>query len=217
MARSDRWSAMADVVKAIGAVDEPYTNIVLSIVYLALAARSIQAAIRYDQSLAVVYFLIHVTVAVLFLVRRRTIERSPFYPGYVAAILATFYVYLYDFTVAAGSDLWRLGSAITMTGAVICLLSVVSLGRHFGILPSYRGVETRLMYRIVRHPIYASYLVMDAGIVLAYPSARNLALFAAAIVLLVVRIHYEELLLTHDEAYTRYAERVRYRLVPHLY
>ena len=73
------------------------------------------------------------------------------------------------------------------------------------------------MYGIVRHPIYASYVIMDAGIVLGYTSWRNVALFALGLALIAVRVHYEELVLRQDEAYVAYTRRVRYRILPFVY
>jgi protein-S-isoprenylcysteine O-methyltransferase Ste14 len=203
-------------MRVLDAVKESHTNVILALVFVVLAIQSIQNAVHTRQPLAVLYFLIHLAVAVAFLVRHPTVERSPFYPGYVAAIVATFYVYLYDFAVPL-SALWRPAGALTMFGAVTTLLSVVSLGRCYGIFPTYRGVQTRFMYRIVRHPLYASYIVMDIGIVLAHPSIRNLAVFAVAIVTFLVRIRYEELVLRHDADYAAYAARVPHRLVPFVY
>ena len=203
-------------MKALGMVKERHTNVVLAVVFIALAVYSIHNAVRYHQPLAVVYFLIHLTIAVEVLVRRETIARSPFYPGYLAAIVAVFYIYLYDFSVPL-SPLWRLAEVIGLVGAVAALLALISLGRCYGIFPSYRGVKSRFMYRIVRHPIYASYIVMDIGIVLAHPSARNWVIFVVAIVALLVRVHYEELVLRQDPAYVAYAARVPHRLVPFVY
>lgn len=203
-------------VRALPAVQERHTNVALSAVFVALAIQSIRNALRFQQPLAAVYFLIHLAVAVAFLLRHRTIERSPFLPGYVAAIVATFYVYLYDFAVPP-SALWRPAAALTLAGAVTTLLSVVSLGRCYGVFATHRGVATRGMYRVVRHPIYASYILMDIGIVVEHPSPRNLAVFALAIGAFLVRIHYEEQVLRHAASYAEYEDRVAYRLVPFVY
>jgi len=204
-------------VRRLPVLQERHTNLALAVVYLALAVEQLRNAIRFDLPLAGVYFAVHLVTAVLFLVRHETIRRSPHWPGYLAAVLATFYVYLYDFTTAAGLALERLGAGLMLVGAVGTLLAVLSLGRCFGILPVYRGVTTRGMYRLVRHPIYASYLVMDTGIVLSFTSARNVALFLAAILLFLTRVHYEEMVLREDEAYEAYTRVVRYRLVPPVY
>jgi protein-S-isoprenylcysteine O-methyltransferase Ste14 len=204
------------LVRGPGAIPERLANVALSAVFIALAIQSIRNAVRFHQPLAAVYFLIHLTVAVAFLTRHRTIERSPYLPGYAAATVATFYVYLYDFSVPP-SALARAAAALTLLGAVTTLLAVLSLGRCYGILAVWRGVATRGMYRVVRHPIYASYLLMDTGILLEHPSARNLAVFAVGIAAQLIRIHYEERVLRQSAAYADYAARVRYRLVPLVY
>jgi protein-S-isoprenylcysteine O-methyltransferase Ste14 len=74
-------------------------------------------------------------------------------------------------------------------------------------------------YGIVRHPMYSGVLLMGAGTPLALGSWWGLlpsALGAPAY--LIVRILDEETLLKSDlPGYTEYMQRVRYRLVPHVW
>ena len=80
-----------------------------------------------------------------------------------------------------------------------------------------RVIDTGV-YSIVRHPMYlgASLAFMGGAMVLGSISGLLLALVLFA--LLVVRISIEENLLVRDlEGYKEYLQRVRYRLVPHVW
>ena len=92
--------------------------------------------------------------------------------------------------------------------------SVLTLGRSFGVVAANRGIKTHGPYRIVRHPIYASYLVGMVGYLFESPSPRNILLFSTVIGFQIARIHSEEQCLVGDPEYREYRQRVRYRLVP---
>lgn len=73
-------------------------------------------------------------------------------------------------------------------------------------------------YAVVRHPMYAGSLAMLGGIPVALGSWWGLIAFGAIIPVLVWRIIDEESFLARRLAgYTAYKEKVRYRLIPHLW
>jgi protein-S-isoprenylcysteine O-methyltransferase Ste14 len=107
--------------------------------------------------------------------------------------------------------------AIQLVGLTMAIVALGSLRRSFGLAPANRGIKTSGMYRFVRHPLYASYLVALSGYLLAYPAPRNFVLLAASIVGQLIRMSLEERLLLEDQTYVRYAARTRFRIVPGLY
>lgn len=106
------------------------------------------------------------------------------------------------------------GQAIQVVGVLFQLGASLSLGRSFGLVPANRGIKTGGMYRLVRHPLYFSYLITAAGYIISNPSWRNVAVLAIGVGFQVVRIRYEERLLSRDSEYARYATTVRWHLVP---
>jgi protein-S-isoprenylcysteine O-methyltransferase Ste14 len=73
-------------------------------------------------------------------------------------------------------------------------------------------------YALVRHPMYVGALVMCIGIALGLGSWWALAFLAITIPVLIIRILDEEKVLAKDlPGYTEYEQKVRYRLVPHLW
>lgn len=106
---------------------------------------------------------------------------------------------------------------IQLLGLTMAVVALGCLRRSFGLAPANRGIKTSGMYRYVRHPLYASYLVTFAGYVLAYPAPRNFALLGASIAGQLLRMALEERLLLQDQLYADYAARTRFRIVPGLY
>jgi protein-S-isoprenylcysteine O-methyltransferase Ste14 len=104
--------------------------------------------------------------------------------------------------------------------------ALLALGPSFAIFAARRGLVVRGPYRLVRHPAYASELVMIAAAALAGAGREHAGLpgwLAASLVLgatvgaTVLRIVEEERLLSDDPAHAAYRAAVRWRLVPGLW
>lgn len=108
-------------------------------------------------------------------------------------------------------------AVIMGVGALITIAAKLSLNRRFGIAPANRGVQRAWAYAIVRHPMYAGYIVVQCGFLLLNPTVWNLALYVTAWSIQVGRILREERWLSSDPDYRAYAEAVRFRLIPGLF
>jgi protein-S-isoprenylcysteine O-methyltransferase Ste14 len=98
------------------------------------------------------------------------------------------------------------------------LFAKFSLGRSFGVVPANRGVKSDGLYRFVRHPIYASYLLHQlVFFFLIHPSWFNTLIFVLAYSLQIPRLLMEEELLSKDPEYVAYQQKVRYRLFPGIF
>ena len=195
---------------------EKYWNLLWSGLTVVLALDAIQTAIEYGEIDTFFYFLIHLVIAVLFLTRHRPKTFSDRPAAYLVAVLSTNYFFLYETTSLEATRWGPVGMAVTVAGSVVCLLSVLSLGKCFGVLPIYRGLQFTRMYRFIRHPIYASYVVMDGGLLLANFSIWNVFVLSTGIYLFLVRIQYEEQLLSQNRDYRDYQKRTPFKLIPGL-
>jgi protein-S-isoprenylcysteine O-methyltransferase Ste14 len=99
-------------------------------------------------------------------------------------------------------------------GLLLIIAGKLTLGRSFGLMPANRGIVCRGVYRTIRHPIYAGYLVTHAAFLVAHPTTWNLALLVVSDIALLVRAVYEERTLARDEEYAAYMTDVRWRVLP---
>lgn len=108
-------------------------------------------------------------------------------------------------------------AVLMVVGTAISIGAKFSLNRRFGIAPANRGVQANWAYAIIRHPMYAGYVLTQIGFLLHNPTLHNVAIYAVAWGLQLARIHREEQHLLQDDAYRDYAAKVRFRLVPGVY
>jgi protein-S-isoprenylcysteine O-methyltransferase Ste14 len=107
--------------------------------------------------------------------------------------------------------------AIELIGVIVSQGARFSLGRKFALLPANRGIVRRGPFALIRHPIYAGWVILTAGYVMAYPNLRNALALMVTIPFMIWRISLEEDLLKLDPAYRAYCATTRWRLVPFLY
>jgi len=105
-------------------------------------------------------------------------------------------------------------AVLSAIGFAIVVYGKMSLGRSFGLIPANRGVVTAGPYAIVRHPIYAGYLITHVAFIAAHPTFLNIALIVVSDGALVRRALLEERVLAGDGAYRAYCSRVAWHLVP---
>lgn len=153
-------------------------------------------------------------VAVLTIVRRPTgiVDRS-----LGAAVVTTMSLIgpaLLRTSTGAGVFPDPLTALISCAGLLVVIAGKIVLGRSFGIAPANRGVVISGPYTLVRHPIYAGYLLSHVAFACAYPTAWNLSILAATDVALVLRALCEERVLRNDRTYQLYCNRVAWHLVP---
>lgn len=106
---------------------------------------------------------------------------------------------------------------VQLLGTCISLGGLFSLNKSFGMVPANRGVKTKGMYSIVRHPIYAGYFLTFGAFLVQNFTVANAVIYLAFIVLQMMRVVAEERVLFGDPAYCQYAQDTRWRVVPFLF
>ncbi|RMF15221.1 MAG: isoprenylcysteine carboxylmethyltransferase family protein [Alphaproteobacteria bacterium] len=154
-------------------------------------------------------------VVVLLLIRRRAQRISLDARDWAVAFAGTLAPLM---VTRAGAPLAPgAGLALMLVGLVGHLGAKLSLRRSFGIVPADRGVRTGGFYRLVRHPMYAGYMLAHLGFLLVAPSLWNMAVYAFGWTMLIVRIRAEEAVLAGNPGYRAYMQRVRWRVMPGLF
>ena len=106
-------------------------------------------------------------------------------------------------------------------GVVLGLWAVqtMHLG-HFNIVPDPQPDSTLVQagpYHWIRHPMYTSLLLFFVPLVITAPSPLRWAILGALILDLLIKLHYEETLLTEQFAdYPDYQQRT-HKMVPYLF
>jgi protein-S-isoprenylcysteine O-methyltransferase Ste14/uncharacterized membrane protein (UPF0127 family) len=155
-------------------------------------------------------------LVLLFLTRRRSIATSTRLLDWVIGSAGTLLPMLLRPAAAVGALNW-LGAPMQIVGLVLAITGLAFLGRSVAVVAGNRGVKTAGLYRVVRHPMYAAYIVTYTGYLASYPTLRNGMLVIATIVLLNARAIAEERFLLHDSGYRQYLRHVRWRFVPYVY
>lgn len=200
---------------------ERLTRIAVNVTGAALAALFAQASLKFylrTHSLVGGLFVIEQTwFAVAFLIRRPSRSVNHRIENWLLAGGGTFGGLLLRPNALHPPWGVQAGFGLQLAGLVIVIVSLLALGRSFGFVAADRGLKTRGPYAIVRHPVYASYLLIQAGYVLQSVSVRNIAIFAFVSACNVGRALAEERLLANSAAYRAYQQHVRWRLIPFLW
>jgi protein-S-isoprenylcysteine O-methyltransferase Ste14 len=164
-----------------------------------------------------IYVLQHLMVLIIALTRRAPAVVDGSFG--VAAAVAVSYAYPYAQVICLqwtrGWPLWPEGGMVLITfGALLSIVSLWTLGRQFGIRPALRGLTVDGPYRIVRHPMYLSYVLGDIGYNLQECNVGTVALVITGWIAMVYRIEREERVMAHHPEWAAYTSAVRFRLLP---
>jgi protein-S-isoprenylcysteine O-methyltransferase Ste14 len=153
-------------------------------------------------------------VAVSFLVRGRAIQPKVGWLPRVVAYANSFIVMVFLLIAAEWHREWvkptpipelrTVGSVLWICGAVLSLWPLWYLRRSFSLEPAARTLVISGPYRFARHPVYAVYLAINAGILLRHLTLPFAAVLAAWLGLLLLRMRYEEAVLAG--VFPEYAE-----------
>ena len=165
-----------------------------------------------------IYVLQHVIVLAIAMTRPlpQLQDHSPGANTAVAVSITYPYAQVIYLQSAPGLPAWPAGGlALIVVAACLSLASLCTIRRSFGIRPALRGtLATSGPYRLMRHPMYLSYMLGDVGYNLQEWNPGTVLLTAAGWASLIYRIHAEERVLSRSPQWSRYESTVRGRLVP---
>jgi protein-S-isoprenylcysteine O-methyltransferase Ste14 len=190
------------------------SRLLIGTLFVLLSVRLWQDFVKTGHITGLLFLVSEALVVVLTIVRRRAqlVDRS-LRTAVVTTISLVGPVLLRP---AGGMSLVpdAVSATVAAVGALIVISGKVTIGRSFGIAPANRGIVARGPYNVVRHPIYAGYLLTHAASLAAYPSMWNVLVMVTADCALVLRALAEERVLSADREYEVYCNRVAWHLVP---
>jgi protein-S-isoprenylcysteine O-methyltransferase Ste14 len=191
------------------------TNLLLTLLYLFFLSAHLKA-FRQEPRLSILLLSLFETIIIVLVITRHSALRTSLsWQAWLATAGGTFLPLLFRPT-EVGTDL-LVAQALQVTGFALQITSALSLGQSFGLLPAQRKIKINGMYRLVRHPLYLSYLIGQAGYLLNNPTSWNLGVLVVATAFQATRIVQEESFLFADSEYNAYTRLVRWRLVPGLW
>jgi protein-S-isoprenylcysteine O-methyltransferase Ste14 len=101
-----------------------------------------------------------------------------------------------------------------LVGNLLQVSAKLALFRSFGVAPANRGVKVSGPYRLVRHPMYAGYLLVHIGYMVLMTSWVNALIYTIGWWAQIKRLIAEERLLSEDVAYQAFKTTTRWRLIP---
>ena len=167
-----------------------------------------------------IYVSQHILVLGIALTRRPPEVQDHSLPSNASVVIAYAYPYAQVLYLrwVPGDLAWPAGGLVLVTlAACLSLASLLSLGRRFGVRPALRGLATRGPYRLVRHPMYLSYIIADIGYNLQEWNFGTALMVMAGWASLLYRIFAEERILSHNAGWSAYVSLVRYRIIPGLW
>ena len=175
---------------------------------------TLQFYLRTHRLIGGAFFVEQMWVVIAYLIRRPARVVSRRLGDWLFAFGGTFGGVL--FRPVAGSPQWGVnaGLALQLLGLAICVWSFLALGRSFGFVAADRGLVRRGPYAVVRHPIYASYFLLQSGYLLQSMSLRNAVVMVLVSSCNIGRALAEDRMLATGQQYDAYRRRVRWRLVP---
>lgn len=178
------------------------------------AQATLESYLQTHRFIGGAFFLEQMWVVIAYLIRRPARAVSRRLGDWILAFGGTFGGVL--FRPDGAHTQWGLtaGLAVQLIGLAICVTSFLALGRSFGFVAADRGLVRRGPYAIVRHPIYASYLLLQFGYLLQSISVRNALVMLFASGCNVGRALAEDRVLATNEQYGSYRGTVRWRLIP---
>lgn len=192
-----------------------FTNMMLAYLFVLFAIANAKSFLE-NPRLSVFLIVVTETIVAIFLVIRRDPDETRHtWQTWITTSCGTLAPFLLRPIEATGDVLY--GDILQVIGFVMQIAALLSLNRSIGLLPAYRGVKSGGLYSWVRHPLYTAYVITYLGYWINNQSVGNAAIALVGTAFLVMRIYYEEALLLKYAAYTRYAKRIRWRLIPSIW
>lgn len=133
--------------------------------------------------------------------------------GVIGLLLSFISVYLFrSFEMTLTGYVWLALFSSIIFYLFFLIISLVSLGRNFGLIPSLRNIVINGSYTLVRHPIYSAYTHIIISLFLIFSSFQNFVILIAFFIGVILRINEEEKLLKQTIEYQQYVSRTQNKI-----
>lgn len=120
-------------------------------------------------------------------------------------------------TATGGTMIISSSRVIVFIANILGIITMLNLGRSFGIMIAFRKVKTDGLYSIVRHPMYGTDILLRIGFIISHLNLFTSAVFILSTLLYVYRAILEERFLILQPEYQDYMMKVKYRFIPYIF
>jgi protein-S-isoprenylcysteine O-methyltransferase Ste14 len=191
---------------------EAFCNLLTALIYISFVWRFSHSFMQTREA-SVFLFMIFDTVVVVLLLSRGMPKATSANPLYWIAAMAGTWVSMFTDPESYLPSM-RLFVIPQILGIFIAFAGLLSLNRSFGLMAANRGIRTGGIYRHIRHPLYAGYILTTFCFTAQHPVLRNVCVALALLAMEIWRIFIEEKFLSADPAYATYMQATKWRLVP---
>jgi len=103
---------------------------------------------------------------------------------------------------------------VIMVSNILGLITLLNLGKSFGVMISYRNVKTKGLYSYVRHPMYGTDILLRIGFLISHFTWYTIIAFVLSTACYIYRAILEERFLRQQPEYELYMQKVKYRFIP---
>jgi protein-S-isoprenylcysteine O-methyltransferase Ste14 len=122
-----------------------------------------------------------------------------------------------DQPITGGLLTFRISQFIVLCANVLGLIILVNLGRSFGILIALRELKSTGLYAFVRHPMYATDILLRIGFVISHCNRLSVIVVLISTACYGYRAILEERFLSQQPEYRDYMHKVKYRFIPAIF
>jgi protein-S-isoprenylcysteine O-methyltransferase Ste14 len=160
----------------------------------------------------------NIVVAVLFLIRtKHSLFNDNILDQSVAALaFLSGAAFMGQPETATGPAL-MLSRTVILASNALGLVTILNLGRSFGVFIAFREIRTTGVYALVRHPMYLTDILLRVGYLISHVTVFVGAAFVLSSACYVYRAILEERFLSKRPEYVEYLQRVKYRFIPYVY
>lgn len=164
------------------------------------------------------FFIQNIVLTTLILIRSNSKANDPNLFNQAIALIAFFSGALFmGIPQTSNETLLILSRIVILIANFLGLITLLNLGKSFGIIISYRKVKSNGFYSVVRHPMYFTDILLRIGFLLSHFTLYTSTIFVLSTACYVYRAILEEKFLSKQGEYAKYMEKTRYRFIPYLF
>lgn len=110
----------------------------------------------------------------------------------------------------------QISKIIIFAANILGVITLLNLGRSFGILIAFREIKTGGLYSVVRHPMYGTDILLRIGFIISHFNNFTIIIFIITLACYIYRARSEEIFLSQQSEYKDYMKKVRFMFIPYI-